>query len=143
MRLSAKLAGLASSVFIAGCSTFRSSMVDSFVDDLGNVMIVEYGEMSRPYTYKIVSPMNGVELECTDRKVVRVTLPEPNGSTLWFYICQNDSPKGTMYATRDGKWKFLTIGLMCRLYLQTEDRTDYLLVFGGTNTPSIIEGGGR
>ena len=124
---------------LSGCASFRVQQTDYFIDDDGNVMMVEYGESSRPYTYKMVSPMNGVEVECKDTKLVRVKLPEPSDETLLCYICQNESPKGTMYATRDNKWKYLTIGLKTRLYLwSTEDR-DYLLVFEGTTAPSVLD----
>ena len=139
MKLTTTLAAFAAAALAVGCSTFRSQMKDAFVDGEGNVLVVEYGELSKPYTYTIVSPMNGAELECSDRKLLKITLPEPNCETLAFYICQNDSPKGTMYATRDGKWKFLTIGVQSRLYLQNEDKTDYLLVFDGRNSPSVLE----
>ena len=115
----------------AGCASFRLAMEDSFIDGEGNILHVKYGERSRPYTYKIVSPMNGAELECTDKKMVRITLPAPNLSVIDGYICQNDSPKGTMYVTKDGKWKYLTIGIRSRLYLVNETGDDYLLVFDG------------
>ena len=116
---------------LAGCASFRPAMEDSFIDGEGNILHVRYGERSRPYKFKIVSPMNGAELECEDTKMVRITLPAPNLSVIDGYICQNDSPKGTMYATRDMKWKYLTIGIRSRLYLINETRDDYLLVFDG------------
>jgi len=128
---------------LAGCASFRPLQVDYFLDDDGNVMEVEYGESSKPYTYKMVSPMNGAEVECTETKLVRIKLPEPSTETLLCYICQNESPKGTMYATRDGKWKFLTIGIASRLYLWYPDEREYLLVFEGNISPSAGEDGGR
>lgn len=128
--LSAVLAAAACAL-LAGCASFRTAMEDSFIDGEGNILHVVYGERSRPYTYTIVSPMNGAELECKETKMVRITLPAPNLGVIDGYICQNDSPKGTMYATRDGKWKFLTIGIRCRLYLVNETKDDYLLVFDG------------
>ncbi len=128
--LSAALAAAACAL-LAGCASFRTAMEDSFIDGEGNILHVVYGERSRPYTYTIVSPMNGAELECKETKMVRITLPAPNLGVIDGYICQNDSPKGTMYATRDGKWKFLTIGIRCRLYLVNETKDDYLLVFDG------------
>lgn len=130
---------------LSGCASFRVQQTDYFIDDDGNVMMVEYGESSRPYTYKMVSPMNGVEVECKDTKLVRVKLPEPSDETLLCYICQNESPKGTMYATRDNKWKYLTIGIASRLYLWYPEENDYLLVFEGNLSPSAAEdaGGGR
>jgi len=124
---------------LAGCASFRQQQVDYFLDGDGNVMKVEYGESSRPYSYKMVSPMNGAEVECTDTKLVRIRLPEPSNKTLLCYICQNESPKGTMYSTKDGKWKFLTIGIACRLYLWYPDEREYLLVFEGNSSPSAGE----
>ena len=114
-----------------------------FIDGEGNILHVRYGERSRPYTYKIVSPINGAELECTDTKMVRITLPAPNLSVIDGYICQNDSPKGTMYETKDRKWKFLTIGIRSRLYLVNETGDDYLLVFDGELFNNDQTGGAR
>ena len=144
MRNAASIAAsLLAAAALAGCSTFRPAQKDAFVDGDGNVMIAEYGSLSKPYTYMIVSPMNGVALECKDRRIVRVTLPSadgtPTGERLTFRICQNDSPKGTMYETKDKKWKYLTIGLKTRLYLWSADDKDYLLVFEGTTAPSILD----
>ena len=101
------LAALAALALAAGCASFRSTQKDAFVDDDGNILVVEYGSLSRSYAYKLVSPINGAEVECTDNRAVRVTLPDetgaPNGETMTLRICQNDSPKGTTYATKDGK----------------------------------------
>ena len=116
---------------LAGCAAFRSMQTDAFIDADGNVLVAEYGESSRPYKFKIRSPMNGAELECTDNKLVRLRLPEPSGERLTLRICQNDSPKGTMYSTKDAKWKLLTIGLACRLYLWYPQEKEYILVFEG------------
>ncbi len=122
---------------LAGCTSFRPTQKDAFVDGNGEVLLVEYGEASRPYTYTLVSPMNGAELECTDTKMVRLTMP--NGKRLLCYICQNVSPKGTMYETRDKKWKYLTIGLASRLYIERPEIRDYELYFEGTICPSALD----
>ncbi len=122
---------------LSGCASFQSIQSDAFVDDDGNILVAEYGVSSKPYTYTMVSPMNGAKVACTDTKMVRATLP--SGERIVCYICQNDSPKGTMYATRDQKWKYLTIGLACRLYLYYPVEDDYLLVFEGTICPSALE----
>ncbi len=124
---------------LAGCTSFRPTQRDAFVDDEGNVLRVEYGVASKPYSYKMVSPMNGVEVEGHDTKMVILKTPEPENDTLTCYICQNPSPKGTMYGTRDDKWRYLTVGLMCRLYLWDPAENDYILVFEGNSTPSVIE----
>ena len=137
-------AALAAAALVAGCSSFTLEDREAFRDDNGNYIIAEYGKLSSEYKYTIVSPMNGVALECTSRRAVRITLPDgdtgkPTGDTMTFRICQNDSPKGTMYMTADEKWKYLTIGIRSRLYLINEAKTDYLLVFEGQNSPSILE----
>ncbi len=117
MKLPMTFAALAAGALLAGCATFTPTQKDAFLDDEGNILVAEYGAFSREYTYKIKSPMNGAELECRDKRAVRITLPDPDGRTLTFLICQKVSPKGTMYKTKDGQWLYWTIGLDSRLYL--------------------------
>lgn len=128
---------LAIAIALVGCASFRPTQQDAFIDGSGNVLQVQYGERTRPYTYTMVSPMNGHRIEGRDTKMVR--LKKPDGEKLTGYICQNNSPKGTMYATKDGKWKYLTVGLASRLYLYFPDENDYLLVFEGSICPSAVE----
>ena len=129
----------AAALACAGCATFRGTQKDAFIDDEGNILRVEYGVSSREYTYKLVSPMNGAEIDGHDVKMVRVLTPEPENDKLTFYICQNPSPKGTMYETKDKKWKFLTVGIWCALYLWDPEEGQYLLVFEGDSNPAILE----
>ena len=119
-----------SAAAFSGCTSFRCNQTESFIDDDGNVVHVEYGELSRPYSYTMVSPMNGKTVECESRTLVKVELP----SEEWIVcrICQNPFPNGTMYMTKNGKWRYYTMGLECAVYLEDEDKTDYLLVFKGT-----------
>jgi len=129
------LIAIAAAAALAGCTSFRPTRNDSFVDKDGLVLGAVYGESSKPYTYKMVSPINGAEMEGEDTKMVRLTLPPPSEEVLTCYICQNESPKGTMYATKDMKWKYLTIGIASRLYLWYPEEGDYLLVFEGDLVP--------
>lgn len=122
-------------LLLAGCSVFRLTQEDAFIDEEGNVLFVRYGELSRSYSYKMVSPANGVEIEGRDKRVVEIKLPEPSSDWITCRICQNNSPKGTMYETKDGKWRYWTIGIMSRLYVINETRDDYLLVFEGDFYP--------
>ncbi len=119
-------------VAMAGCASFQPTQKFSFVDDNGLVLKAEYGVSSEPYHYPMVSPMNGVEVECTDTKMVKITLPPPNNEVLTCYICQNLLGKGTMYGTKDGKWKYATTGLYCRLYVWIPELRDYQHVYSGT-----------
>ena len=132
---------LLSALLTGGCASFRKTQTDAFVDGEGNAIVVEYGVSSKPYTYQIKSPMNGNTLDCQDTKMVRVRLP--SGETIVCRVCQNDSPKGTMYMTDDRKWKYLTIGLASRVYLWYPEEKDYLLVFEGNNNPNALDDNGK
>jgi len=122
---------------LQGCATFNRASIDAFVDDNGRVLVVEYGTRSRPYTYYIVSPMNGNRLECQDDKMVKLEMPD--GSRHVCYICQNQIPKGTMYSTRDDEIKFLTIGIECRVYRHVPEYNDYMEIFRGRPSPQMLK----
>lgn len=122
---------------LAGCATFVHVQTDAFVNDDGEALVVEYGTRSRPYTYDIVSPVNGNTLECRDDKMVKLELPD--GSSYTCYICQNPVPKGTMYSTKDGEIKFLTIGLESRVYRFVPERNDYMEIFSGSLAPDMLK----
>ena len=59
----------------AGCASFRKTQADAFIDGNGNILQVQYGVRTKPYTYKMVSPMNGKEFEGRDTKMVRLMTP--------------------------------------------------------------------
>ena len=129
MRIAAYCPLLLAAAALVGCAGFRETAKSSFIDDEGNFLVARYGELTREYSYDIVSPVNGARLTNKDKRIVKVQLP--NGEWKDFYYCMQDVPQGTMYTTRDGQWKYWTTGLMSRLYLIDEQRTDYLLVFEG------------
>ena len=120
-----------------GCATFNRDQVSAFVDGGGRVLRVEYGTRSSPYTYYIVSPMNGNRLECHDDKMVKLEMPD--GSRHVCYICQNEIPKGTMYSTRDNEIRYLTIGFQSRVYKYVPERNDYLEIFDGQLSPQAVK----
>ncbi len=123
---------LAAMAALAGCTLTRRTQGDlNYVDEDGNVLVVQCAELSRSYTYEMVSPANGAVVECKDNRVVDLILPAPSGEKVRCFICQNYGPKGTMYMSKDKKWRYWTIGTMSRLYLINETGDDYLLVFGG------------
>ena len=120
-----------------GCATFNRDQVSAFVDGGGRVLRVEYGTRSSPYTYYIVSPVNGNRLECHDDKMVKLEMPD--GSRHVCYICQNEIPKGTMYSTRDNEIRYLTIGFQSRVYKYVPERNDYLEIFDGQLSPQAVK----
>ena len=133
-----RLLAIASAIAaLQGCATFNRASVNAFVDDNGRVLVVEYGTRSRPYTYYIVSPMNGNRLECHDDKMVKLEMPD--GSRHVCYICQNEIQKGTMYSTRDNEVRYLTIGFQSRVYKYVPERNDYLEIFDGQLSPQAVK----
>ena len=117
---------------LAGCNTFTCSQTDSFIDDQGNVLHVEYGELKKPYTYTMTSPSNGKTIDGTSTRLVRIELPAPSREWIEARTCQCPFRYGTMYETVDRKWRYFTTGLESAVYLLAEDGKDYYLVFKGT-----------
>ena len=133
-----RLLALAAAIAVLhGCATFNRDQVSAFVDGGGRVLRVEYGTRSSPYTYYIVSPVNGNRLECHDDKMVKLEMPD--GSRYVCYICQNEIPKGTMYSTRDNEIRYLTIGFQSRVYKYVPERNDYLEIFDGQLSPQAVK----
>jgi hypothetical protein len=115
---------------LAGCNTFTLSQVDSFIDEDGNLVRVEYGSLKRPRKYTVVSPANGREIECQSALMVRMRLPD--GVTVPCYYTQNDFAYGTMYKSADSVWKYFTTGLECAAFRFDPAANDYLLVYKGS-----------
>ena len=113
----------------AGCRSYTVSQVDSFIDDDGNMLRVEYGSLKKPHKYFIVSPMNGNKVECESKLMVRVHLPEDE--CVPCYFGQNDFANGTMYTSEGGEWKYYTTGLECAVFHFESEKNDYLLVYEG------------
>ncbi len=130
----------------AGCTTFREQQVDAYVDDDGRVLVVRFGELSRSYTYEMVSPANGAVIEGRDRRVFKLELPDNldiNGSyskSVTCRICQAIVRKGTMYMSVDQDWLFWTIGTKSRVYLFDEELNDYVCVFEGAHAEPAGQG---
>ncbi len=124
-------------MLLAGCALYHEKQVDMFVDEEGRSLIVHFGELSRSYTYEVVSPVNGVSLESKDNRVVKLNLPDDldidrsYSKSITCRICQSIAMKGTMYLSTDKEWLFWTIGTMSRVYLFDEELNDYVCVFQG------------
>ncbi len=117
------------SVLLAGCNSFVAQQTSSFVDDVGNMITVRYGQLEKARKTEFISPVNGKTLDMSSRLAVDVILPD--GGSFMGYQCLNMLRTGTMYKSSDGKWLYHANGTSCSVYLVNEKGDDYLLVFNG------------
>jgi len=114
----------------AGCQSYDIVQSNVFVDDGGNVVVVEYGRSERDHVNTFVAPTTGKEMEFRSKLVVRAELPDGTRFTAW--QCMNFLSRGTMYKTDNERWMLLANGFSCIVYRQTEeDETRYLEVYRG------------
>ena len=136
-KLAALSLAIALSLGLVGCNTFTRSQLDAFIDDDAYIIKVEYGNCERPHKYKLVSPMNGKEIECQTTMMARVTLPD--GRRFDGYYGQNEFAYGTMYTSANGKWKYFTTGLESSVFEYVPELDDYKLVYHGKACPKALE----
>ena len=116
--------------FAAGCQSYTIMQQNVFVDDDGNVVVVEYGRSEREHVNTFASPPTGKEMEFRSKLVVRAELSDGTRFTAW--QCMNFLARGTMYKTDNERWMLLANGFSCIIYRQTEeDETRYLEVYRG------------
>ena len=116
--------------FAAGCQSYTIVQKNVFVDDDGNVVVVEYGRSESDHVNTFVAPTTGKEMEFRSKLMVRAELPDGKRITAW--QCMNFLARGTMYKTDNEEWMLLANGFSYTVYRQTdEDETRYLEVYRG------------
>ena len=134
------LVALATSI-LAGCASFEVRQKNAYIDDEGNMAIVEFGTRSKDHVFMIPSPGNGKMVEYSSNMMVRITLPDKE--KILAYRTLNSYPVGTMYMTDDKEYIFLTKGFACQIGALLQDGSDYLLVFEGNLTKTGEEEGAK
>ena len=123
--LLAALAVAALSAF-QGCATwdcrFKPNMTMWFINDLNDVLKVDYGDEERTRT---LYRDDGTEFPYKSRYKVRATFP----SGYRFVAYDVPSNGGTLYRSDDGEWELLSAGYACRVYQFTGDESE--MVFEG------------
>ena len=113
----------------AGCNSMRVTQTNSFVNEVGDLITVEYGVLEKDHVSTFLSPYSKKEQEFKSKLAVNVTLP--SGETVRAYQCMNLMKSGTLYKTENSKWLYHANGTSCRVYLINEDGSDYYDVFSG------------
>ena len=123
---------------MAGCQSYTIVQKNVFVDEDGNVVVVEYGRSEREHVNTFKAPATGKEMEFRSKLVVRAELPDGTRFTAW--QCMNFLVRGTMYKTDNERWMLLADGFSCVVYRQTEENeTQYEEVYRGVlcDTPGV------
>ena len=116
---------------LSGCQSYEIVQRNIFADDDGNVVVVDYGRSESDHCNTFVSPVTGKELEFRSKLVVKVQLPDGDDFKAW--QCMTTLPRGTLYQSDNGEWKFLANGFSCMIYHRTGEPPprDYLEVYRG------------
>ena len=131
--LSALFAALAT-----GCQSYAIVQKNVFVDEDGNVVVVEYGRGEREHVNTFIAPTTGREMEFRSRLVVCAEMPDGTRFTAW--QCMNFLARGTMYKTDNERWMLLADGFSCAVYRRAEgDGAQYEEVYRGVlcDTPGV------
>ena len=117
---------IAALAFASGCATwdcrFKPNMTMWFINDLNDVLKVDYGDEVRETT---LYRDDGTSFPYKSRFKVRVTFP----SGYRFVGYEVPSNGGALYRSDDGEWEILSAGYACRVFQFTEGSSE--LVFEG------------
>lgn len=120
------VAAVASLAVVSGCATwdcrFKPNMTMWFINDLNDVLKVDYGDEVRTRTFY---RDDGTEVPYKSRYKVRATFP----SGYRFVAYDVPSNGGTLYRSEDGEWELLSAGYACRVYQYTGEESE--IVFEG------------
>ncbi len=111
---------------LSGCATwdcrFKPNMTMWFINDLNDVLKVDYGDENRKTT---LYREDGTSFPYKSRYKVRATFP----SGYRFVAYDVPSNGGTLYRSDDGEWELLSAGYACRVYQYSAEGSE--LVFEG------------
>lgn len=114
-------------VLLAGCATwtFVPTRTSKFVNESNEYIIVDYGIEEHESTF--IGP-GGVKIPFRSKLKVRVEMPDGTR----FVAFQNMSTEGRLYATDNGRWRFLERGVAAYVAERAPDKNGFLLRYQGT-----------
>lgn len=117
----------AAAALVSGCATwdcrFKPNMTMWFINDLNDVVRVDYGDERRETT---LYREDGSEVTHKSSYKVRATFP--SGYRFVGYDVPSNGA-GTLYRSDDGEWELFSAGYVCMIYQYTEEGSE--LVFEG------------
>lgn len=128
-KISYLLAIVFSSLFLSGCNSFNCKQTLRFINEDGEVIVVDYGVGDSDHTTKFYAPKTGRPLEFKSKNRVVVTMPD--GEDFDGYECVNELRSGAMYQSDDEEWYYHANGFTCTVYRRVGNTRDYAPLFTG------------
>ena len=116
-------------LFLSGCTSFNLKQTVRFINEDGDVIVVDYGDGDSEYVSKFTAPRTGREMEFKSKNRVFVTLPD--GKNFYAFECVNELSTGTMYQSSGEEWYYHANGLTCTVYRRVGNTRDFAPVFNG------------
>lgn len=113
----------------AGCTSFNLKQTVRFINEDGEIIVVDYGEGDSEYVTRFNAPRTGRPMEFKSKLRVFVTMPD--GKDFYAFECVNELRTGAMYQSSDEKWYYHANGFVCTVYRRVGDTRDFAPVFTG------------
>ena len=123
------LAAVFSLVLLSGCTSFNLRQTVRFINEDGDIIVVDYGDGDSEYVTKFNAPRTGKPLEFKSKLRVFVTMPD--GESFYAFECVNELRTGAMYQSSDEEWYYHANGFVCTVYHRIGDTRDFKPVFTG------------
>ena len=129
IKISHLLAAVFSLLFLSGCNCFNWKQTLRFINEDGEIIVVDYGVGDSEHVTKFNAPKTGRPLEFKSKNRVIVTLTD--GKSFDGYECVNELRSGAMYQSDDEEWYYHANGFTCTVYRRVGKTRDYAPVFTG------------
>ena len=114
---------------LCGCTSFNLKQTVRFINEDGEIIVVDYGDGDSEYVTKFTVPKTGKQMEFKSKN--RVFLTMPDGRDFFAFECVNELRTGTMYQSADEDWYYHANGFVCTVYRRVGETRDYAPVFTG------------
>lgn len=116
--------------FFSGCTSFNLKQTVRFINEDGEIIVVDYGDGDSDYVTTFTVPTTGKKMEFKSKNRVFVTLPD--GHDFYAFECVNELMTGTMYQSSDEDWYYHANGFVCTVYRRVGKTRDFAPVFTGS-----------
>ena len=116
-------------LLFVGCTSFNLKQTVRFINEDGDIIVVDYGDGDSEYVTKFTVPKTGKQMEFRSKNRVFVTMPD--GNEFYAFECVNELRTGTMYQSSGEDWYYHANGFTCTVYRRVDKTRDFMPVFNG------------
>ena len=116
-------------LLFVGRTSFNLKQTVRFINEDGDVIVVDYGDGNSDYVTKFTVPKTGKQMEFKSKN--RVFLTMPDGTSFYAFECVNELRTGAMYQSADEEWFYHANGFVCTVYRRVGKTQDLAPVFTG------------